>query len=347
MPADDRKLPYCLNCGEEFHQDENFCPACGQENKDSRMPIFVFLEDFFSTFLNFDTIFIRTVPAFITKPGALTLAFNEGRRRHFIQPIKLYLLMSLFYFFVFGLLIPKDVLDQAMMGSREGSPISMNGQFAEIRENLSEAERVEFDSLINKGALESVQTIWPQLAESINEQRVDWKELKFLAIDPLVSDEEFEEVFINSRFHLQHNLSISKIRAFIANSSFFINGVARNLPVMMFFILPFFALILQLLYVRGGFYFVEHLIHGLHLHAFAYFLYGLAISWGFVVDQYSEQVLGWSFILVSIYAYFSMKKVYGQGWFKTLVKFLFLGLFYLLFLLLGLILEVYITLLLL
>ncbi|MGY6523547.1 MAG: DUF3667 domain-containing protein [Mongoliitalea sp.] len=347
MKADDRKLPYCLNCGEEFHQDENFCPSCGQENKDSRMPLVVFIEDFFSTFLNFDTIFLRTAPAFITKPGALTLAFNEGRRKHYIQPIKLYLLMSLFYFFVFGLVIPGNLLDQALMNTVGSFTAGVDGRLAEIRKNLSAQEQLEFDSLINKGALQTIQEIWPQVTDSLNQERVDWRELKLLAIDPDVSDEDFQTAYAKSKFYFDFNFTTSKIRAFIANSNVFINGVARNLPVMMFFILPFFALILQLLYVRGDFYFVEHLIHGLHLHAFAYFLYGLAISWGFIVDHYNEQVLGWAFILVSIYAYFSMKKVYGQGWFKTLLKFLTLGSFYLLFLLLGLIVEIYITLLLL
>jgi hypothetical protein len=347
MPSDNRKLPYCLNCGEEFHKNENFCPSCGQENKDSKMPLLVFIEDFFSTFLNFDTIFIRTLPAFVSKPGTLTLAFNEGRRKYFIQPIKLYLLMSLFYFFVFGLVIPKNVLDQTMMGMSDDLQIQMNGQLATIRENLADSEKADFDSLISTGKIEILQKNWPQVKESLGDHRVDWRKLKFLAIDPSVSDETFEKAFKESKFHIQHNLSIAKIRSFIANSSFFISGVAQNLPIMMFFILPFFALILQLVYVRGSYYFVEHLVHGLHLHAFAYFIYGLAISWSFIVEHYGEHVLAWSFILVSIYAYFSMKKVYGQGWFKTLLKFLFLGFFYGFFLLLGLVIEIYLTLILL
>lgn len=347
MSSAQRKLPYCLNCGEEFHTQENFCPSCGQENKDSRMPILVFIEDFFSTFLNFDTIFIRTLPAFITKPGTLTLVFNEGRRRYYIQPIKLYLLMSLFYFFVFGLVIPKNVLDQTMMGVSEDVQIQLNGRLAVIRENLSESDKADFDSLVNAGGVESLQTKWPQVMESFGEHKVDWRKLKFLAIDPSVSDEAFEKAFKESKFNVQHNLGIAKIRSFISNSSFFINGVAQNLPVMMFFILPFFALILQLLYLRGSYYFVEHLVHGLHLHAFAYFLYGFAITWSFIAEQYASHVLSWSFILVSVYAYFSMKKVYGQGWFKTFIKFLSLGFFYVFCLLLGLVVEIYVTLLLL
>lgn len=48
MPSNHRKLDFCLNCGEEFHKQERFCPTCGQENKDLKMPLHVFLGDFFS-----------------------------------------------------------------------------------------------------------------------------------------------------------------------------------------------------------------------------------------------------------------------------------------------------------
>ncbi|GHB28116.1 hypothetical protein GCM10008106_05850 [Mongoliitalea lutea] len=310
------------------------------------MPLHVFLGDFFSNFLNLDTIFIRTIPVFITKPGALTLAFNEGRRKSFIQPIKLYLLMSLFYFFVFALVIPQNMLDKTLMGTAGSFNIGMDGRLAEIRKELADDEQVAFDSLVNKGALDAIQKIWPEVSDSLSAERTDWKELKFLAIDPSVSDEEFQQAYAKSRFYFDLDFSISKIRGFIANSNVFINGVARNLPIMMFFILPFFALILQLLYIRRDYYYVEHLIHGLHLHAFAYFIYGLAICWTFIDDYYAMQVFGWSFIIVTLYAYFSLKKVYAQPWFKTLLKFLFLGLIYVFFLLLGFILEIYVTLLL-
>jgi hypothetical protein len=59
--------------------------------------------------------------------------------------------------------------------------------------------------------------------------------------------------------------------------------------------------------------------------------------------------VGWSlefagllcFILVSTYAYFSLKKISGQGWFKTLIKFSLLGIFYLTILSIAIVLELY------
>lgn len=106
-----RKLDHCLNCGESLLKEENYCPACGQENKDQRVSIGLFLSDFFSNYINFDSTFFRTLPLLLLRPGKLTKEFNDGRRRKFIHPIRLYLIFSLFYFFIFGLIIPKNLLD--------------------------------------------------------------------------------------------------------------------------------------------------------------------------------------------------------------------------------------------
>ena len=165
-------------------------------------------------------------------------------------------------------------------------------------------------------------------------------------MDPNVSDAEFGESIENRIIHMEGFIDIRKQRFFIANSNLFISGVARNLPVMMFLLLPFFALILYLLQFRRGNFFVEHLIHGLHLHSFAYFIYGMAILLLVIFKGLTSSIVLWSFVLVSVYAYFSFKRVYHQGWGKTFFKFFLLGFVYLFILLLGFISEIYITLLL-
>ncbi|EKB49616.1 DUF3667 domain-containing protein [Cecembia lonarensis] len=342
-----RKLDHCLNCGEQFHQKENFCPICGQENKDQRVSIGLFLRDFISNFINFDTTFFRTIPPFLFKPGVLTNEFNEGRRKKYIKPIKLYLLFSLFYFFIFGLMIPKNALDN-FFNTLE----SLQGQEAPAGLNLEELEPHEeskLDSILQNKALPFPLKSTTSLEASEGQKdgpqkKISWKALKVLAMDPDISDSLFAQSLHEGFINVGDMISIKKQRSFVANSSLFISGVARNLPLMMFFLLPFFAFLLYLLYIRSDKYYVEHLIHGLHLHSFAYFIYGLAILFLVGTGNTSIQIVLWAFILVSIYAYFSIKKVYGQGWFTTLFKFLFLGVVYITLLSVGLLVETYVTL---
>lgn len=100
---------------------------------------------------------------------------------------------------------------------------------------------------------------------------------------------------------------------------------------MMLFILPLFAFLLKLFYMRRNQYYITHLVHALHLHSFAYLVYGLA----FVMAMYwlpEGSVSTWTIyiavVLVSAHSYFSFLNVYGQKWFKTLVKFNLIGFLY-------------------
>lgn len=337
-----RKLNHCLNCGEDFQNNENYCPTCGQENKDKRVSLGLFISDFISNYLNFDTTFFKTIPVFLFKPGKLTNEYNEGRRRKYIQPIRLYLIFSLFYFFIFGWVIPKNFLDDVMNGSLanliEKDSLKENPQLKDV----DPEDRAVLDSLFS-----SYGQVNQKLSTSDTTTRTyGWKELKILAIDPEVDNDQFNAALQNSSFTIINRISIGKKRAFIANSSLFISGVARNLPLMMFVLLPFFALILKLLYFRHEKYYVEHLIHGLNLHSFAYFIYGLTILWVVYIEWKAGSIIFGGFLLVTVYAYFSLKRVYNQGWFKTFFKFTLLGSVYFNLLILGLLGESYITLLL-
>ena len=112
---------------------------------------------------------------------------------------------------------------------------------------------------------------------------------------------------------------------------------------MMFFILPIFALVLKLFYVRRKQYYISHLIHAVHLHSFAYVFYGLA----FVMAMYwlPDGAGAWavfiSFVLVSTHSYLSFLNVYQQGWIKTLVKFFLIGFIYNLLLVFAVFVEMF------
>ncbi|EAZ80169.1 hypothetical protein ALPR1_16109 [Algoriphagus machipongonensis] len=353
-----RKLNQCLNCGKELSKEYNFCPNCGQENKDQKVSIFRFVQDFFSNYLNFEAVFFRTLPAFFFHPGRLTNTFNEGKRRQFIHPIRLYLISSLFYFFVASLAIPGDVLDRIMSG--ELTPKNVNNQTGGIVKfniddnnildsleksgDLEELRSLGVNLDTSKSNLENLQAINQVIEDTLAKGKSDWIRLRRLSIDPEISDTEFDSTISKTSFDILNSLGSEQRRRFIANSGLFISSAIQNLPVMMFILLPFFAFLLWLLYIRSHKYYVEHLIHGLHLHSFAYMIYGLGILW--IVGTGLAITIAYliCFLWVTIYTYLSLKNVSQQGWFKTLFKLCVLGLFYFTVLSAAVVLELYISL---
>ena len=86
-------------------------------------------------------------------------------------------------------------------------------------------------------------------------------------------------------------------------------------PVALFFLVPAYALLLKLLYVRKKLYYVEHLVFAMHLHAFSF----LALTALLLAPETTW--LGTTLLVVmTVYYYAALLRYYAQGWFKTLVK---------------------------
>lgn len=122
----------------------------------------------------------------------------------------------------------------------------------------------------------------------------------------------------------------------------FTRDAIGNVPTVMFILLPVFALLLKGLYVRRDWYYSEHLVFGLHTHAFTFLVFSviaLVIWLGEPADWIAPASTGLIFS-IPVYFLLSQKFVYGQGWIRTLVKAWILAWAYGMVLLLGLIMAV-------
>src|SRR5205085_8727435 len=120
----------------------------------------------------------------------------------------------------------------------------------------------------------------------------------------------------------------------------FITTLFSNLPYMMLCCIPLFALVLKILYIRRRIFYIDHLVYALHIHSFAYaslMLIGV-ITIG-VTRVASGALAGWLIALLwiafAVQIFLSIRRVYRQGWIKTVIKFWLGGVVYLVILLLG------------
>jgi hypothetical protein len=114
-------------------------------------------------------------------------------------------------------------------------------------------------------------------------------------------------------------------------SNYFVASLLDNLPVMMFLMIPVFAGLLKLTYIRKKIFFIQHLIHAIHLHAFAFLIFGITLVIVYNLTDDSSirtifNILG--FIVVAYYSFRSYRRFYDQNYFKTILKFLFTGFAY-------------------
>jgi len=102
----------------------------------------------------------------------------------------------------------------------------------------------------------------------------------------------------------------------------FLNEFLSTVPFAIFAFLPFFTIFLWLVYIRKKFTYTDNLVFSFHSQSLFFIL--LIIS--FLIDQVlTTTSIGWFILIFAIYLYLSMRRFYGQGWFKTTIKYLFLN----------------------
>ena len=316
------------------------------------------MKDFFHNYFALDSRFVSSIRPFLLKPGQLTKEFIQGKRVRYMHPVRLYLLLSLFYFFILS-----------VSGSRSDGGIETDDSAGPF--NLIINEDSDPDSLSILSALDSIpmdsseivtlQNLDEYIQEEVEKDTTDsdedgiwmikgenWKIFEeFKDDDDVTDDEILEKMDTEGWGFWKLRVARQMIRIQRSDDETVEAYVTKNLPIMMFFLLPVFALILKLLYIRRNRLYIQHLIHSIHIHAFAYLIYGATLALVLIVND--DEVIGpillfIGLVTVTVYAYKSYRRVYEQRRFKTIVKFLLTGVIYTFTLIVALALEVVISL---
>ncbi len=116
----------CANCREVLPEQATYCPVCGQSVKEITRPWRDAFRELLAELLDFDGRMLLSLRLLMTRPGFLSYEYINGRRVSYTSPIRIYLVISLVFFFVLPLILPDvtvtnpehkfsaDLLSQAM-----------------------------------------------------------------------------------------------------------------------------------------------------------------------------------------------------------------------------------------
>lgn len=325
----ERQEKVCLNCNTETHG--RFCHNCGQENTEPKETVWHLISHFFQDITHFDGKFFSTVKYLMTRPGFLSMEYMMGRRASYVNPIRMYIFTSAFFFLIFFSLFKIDkqrIVNEATVNSKTMAQINKMDSLtfsaftAEInKENGKPAKPMsrdefnkQFDSLFKENGFKIAsskyksKTAYDSALRS-GEAKDNW------VLRQLV----YKGIEINEKYKDNTGGALNA----------YINIVIHSLPQMFFISLPLFALLLKLLYIRRKeYYYVNHGIFSLHFYIFVFiamlFMFGLGalndqLHWNLV--RIVEIILGFGILF---YLYKAMRKFYRQRRAKTIVKFLIL-----------------------
>ena len=327
-----RVLTHCENCGAQL--TGNYCAQCGQAAVDYRRSFRHVVVDVLDSFLNWDSKFFTTIALLIVKPWRLTNEFLAGKRVRYVNPLRLYLLASILFFFAVnygakglrfepGKLNPKD---------REELKADLKDQ------DLPPAAREKLEALLRESPLPSSSSSMapspatnvpsPSPAPETDKQKREYGKIgdrPFVMFDEAKSTTPFER-WIEARAKDKMGEHGTKMGLFIAT-------LFSNLPYMMLCCIPLFAFVLKILYLRRHILYIDHLIYALHIHTFFYIgIMLIALATIGLNRAGPGPIAGWVIALLWIafvvQIFLSIRRVYRQGWFISVFKFLFGGFVY-------------------
>lgn len=308
------KSTYCTNCGKELPQQENFCPECGQENDNKRLTFGNLMFELIQGFMSVDSRLTQSLPALLFRPGLLSKEYLRGRRQRYLDPIRMFITITVLYFLIasFGSEDPKKEIDKLVAADSTGiidletdslvvienSPLSYritdkkSAALLDSSEFISKGEQLELDdyhykdikAMVKRGHTNTI-----EIMDSLNIENTFW-----------------------NRFYYGEVIKFAQ-----SDFNKFKDYITSKLPWIIFCLIPIFAFVLKLLYLRRKFLYIDHLIFSFHLYSFLF----LTLILQTILEQFVDYDFdGWWFLIITVYTIFSFRNFYDQSYMKTIVK---------------------------
>lgn len=334
---------HCLNCGYEINDDFEFCPNCGQKIEE-KLTIGVLFYNTISNYFSFDARFLKSFVPLIFRPGYLPAKFLEGKRLLYLHPAQMYLFISVIFFFIFSFSVREQVqaVNKAVLEATNSEKISntkiqVNKSNDSIfKQNISNALKANQKQLnIPDKDLEAIDSIMKN--DGTNRTTSNWfPNYTEGKLDSLIAlnktDAELyaymgmqaEATYMQRRVYTQL-LKFHKTR----DGGTILQTFYDSIPIVLFFLLPLFALFLKILYFKRASY-PHHLVFSFYYFAFVFAILSiftiLNLNWN--IYEFVNTIL---ILSLFVYLYLAMKRFYGQGAFLTFFKFGVLSFSFLLF----------------
>jgi len=335
----------------------------------------------FREMFELDSRLFRTLKSLLFKPGHLSSEFSRNRRASYMSPVRLYLFISFVFFLVLsisagGWLRNLDLSDaDVQMGGSGDDPAAADSALAVTDSVLAAVDSalagrglpagLGLGALVDSVLADSTLTADTR-ADSAVGQAIDPVQLEDLKarllpeharkVDDIMGrpgNPPAKQVVRGLAGSVDPDERVSGVPAWLIrygrgllidlfhDPRAFLQEAIGNLPIAMFFLLPFLALALALCYFRKKRFFIEHLVFGMHNQTFTF----LCLAAALLVPVGSVARWFQLFLVFTPQVYYlvALRRYYGDGWIRTLVKGFAVWWLYMAFLLPGFFVVLFLT----
>lgn len=293
------------------------------------------------------------------KPAELTREYRNGRKQRYISPLRLYITASFLFFLVvkiagFGSLIKFNDTDVQNLPKTPAINININDE-SPTSPPKPPAKPKASDSAVAADATTTATTAAPTVSKTFKYDSTDSESLE-QAIKQTVNEAVSESKAVaekaaadgkatgiaaskantkNEKFaHLEcasddslckrlENRINAKYRSKSGDQllSTLKDSAMANLPYAMFLLMPLFALLTKLVYINRGYYYGEHVVYALHIHAFTFFMM-------LMVAVTPEWLAVWLPFAAAIYYLVALQRYFGGRWWVSVIRYMVIGTLY-------------------
>lgn len=348
----------CRNCGTPLLGEH--CYACGQPVKGLMRPLGNLFGDILDSVFDLDLRVFRTIGPLFARPGFLSREYFAGRQIRYVTPFRLFFLLAVVTFFVAQL--TTDGPNFNIGGEADGIAAATTVPEVEKRRDAALAglakSKQEMIGTPAATGIVGIEAGEQAVREEADRRIRQLQDAQAKGEPPPAPDQDGSHglnfktngkpwnaetnpvdtwlpAFGDRWFNRQLQRGNENIQRLQNDKSAFKDAVLSAVPTTLFVLVPIFALMLKLAYLFKRRLYMEHLVIALHSHAFLCLdlllvLLVLALQAAVapqagvlhgLLGGIEKALLVW----MPVYLLLMQKRVYGQGWTMTLLKYFVLG----------------------
>ena len=322
-------LPSCANCGTALNGP--FCSNCGQKASDLQRPIWWILGEFLDAVFSYDSRTFRTLWLLFAEPGEFTRRYIVGQRASMLPPFRLFVIATVVFFVtlqVTGLAIVAFKTETILLDKlppEAAEAIRKNPNAVMTVGDNNKRTVVTIELFVPAGNLERV-----ALSEQEKSGMAEGEKAIKIDVDGATGDEKSWLRWVEAKL-ARVNQGYARVRA----DPILLNGPLNVwLPRLMLVLVPVFALLLAVMHWWPRVYLTEHLVFSVHVHTVIFI--ALALTAAMVAIIGDSEFMWAIWLILSVYLWMAMYRVYGRSWWLTSIKFLGLMMIYSFVLVVGL-----------
>jgi hypothetical protein len=348
MSSIDSAHAACENCNTALHG--HYCHRCGQSAHNPLKHVGHAIEEVFESFWHLDGRIFRTLRD-LWVPGRIALNYLKGRRVGYVQPLRLFVILTLFTFFIGKLFVH---VDDIHMGGGSGSAYTRATTVEQVEaaraEQLATIDRQQANSpgTGNAGFAMARAAVNAAAAQRKAELTGAGKEAATTGngtffnhtvngrpwdadTNPIVVAgwPRFANNWLNKRLH-NGNANIQRMGG---KTDLYMQAILTALPGALFFLMPVFALVLRVAYIPRAMGYLEHLVVALYSHCWLMMVLLATFLIAGISSALASPAFGavsqWLYALlwlaVPVYLLWMQQRVYGGNKALTVLRYLAIG----------------------